>query len=169
MDLFSPSLLDKLLASDGHNASRGGSLRWTAEQIKESVARDIETLLNTCASLDPADCPDQPLAGHSLLSFGLTDFTAMNVASDNDRRRIAESIRRAVNDHEPRLTQVAVQVREKAAVGEGLCFAIRAQLILNPLAEPVAFDAMLHPGSNRYAVTRSDPRRQAAARNAAST
>jgi type VI secretion system protein ImpF len=172
MDFFSPSLLDKLLGSDADGQARGTSPRWTLEQIKDSVARDIENLLNARTAYDANELSDFPQARRSLLTFGLADITAMNVASDRDRARIIESIRRALADHEPRLTQVEVRVRSSPVVGAGLCFSIRAKLVLNPAAEPVAFDATLQPGSNRYAVARStargavDPVRTAAQRAA---
>ncbi|GAA0767515.1 type VI secretion system baseplate subunit TssE [Ideonella azotifigens] len=158
MDFFSPSLLDKLLGADADGQQRATSPRWSIEQIKESVARDIETLLNARPGIAPEDLQAFPQLTRSLLTYGLIDITSLNVASDRDRLRITESIRRSLAAHEPRLTQVEVQVRETAKVGAGLCFSIRAKLQLSPTAEPVAFDAMLQPGSNRYAVARSDPR-----------
>lgn len=159
MDYFTPSLLDKLLGADSDGSQRSTSPRWSIEQIKESVAKDIEALLNARPGFDVEDLEDFPHAERSLLTYGLTDITALNVASDRDRLRITESIRRSLATHEPRLVQVEVLVRETAKVGEGLCFSIRARLQLNPSAEPVAFDAMLQPGSNRYAVSRRDLRK----------
>ena len=158
MDFFSPSLLDKLLGSEADEPQRGTSPRWSIEQIKDSVARDIEVLLNARPGFDVAELGDFPQVRRSLMTFGLIDITAMNVASDRDRARIVESIRRALADHEPRLAQVEVRVRDNAMVGVGLCFSIRAKLVLNPAAEPVSFDATLQPGTNRYAVARSAPR-----------
>ncbi|MCA6218087.1 type VI secretion system baseplate subunit TssE [Ideonella sp. B7] len=172
MDLFSPSLLDKLLGADldAPRPTRGLrnapdtetradlSPRWSLQQITDSVARDLEALLNARPSLEAGEMPAYPQAARSLLTFGLTDLSALNVASDKDRQRIHEAIRRALMVHEPRLTQVEVQVRANTQVGAGLCFAIRARLRLDPCAEAVAFDAMLQPGTNHYAVSRSDLR-----------
>lgn len=157
MDLFAPSLLDKLLATRADAAVRGTTPRLGVEQVKESVARDIETLLNARPGFEAADLAGQPLAARSLLTFGLTDIASLSVASDRDRHRITEAIRRALADHEPRLTQVEVTVHDSAEVGGGLRFAIRAKLRLTPSTEPVAFDAVLHPGSHRYAVSRGRP------------
>jgi type VI secretion system protein ImpF len=128
------------------------------EQVKESVARDIETLLNARPSFEAAQLAEYPNVSHSLLTFGLTDITSLSVASDRDRLRITESIRRSLADHEQRLVQVEVSVHDTVEVGGGLRFSIRAKLKLTPSTEPVAFDAVLHPGSNRYAVSRSRPR-----------
>lgn len=173
MELFSPSLLDKLLGADLDAPQRGSarpstgttddpragtSPRWTLRQITESVARDIEALLNARPGFEADAMSGFPLVGRSLLTFGLTDLSALNIASDRDRQRIADAIRRALTVHETRLTRVEVQIRRQAQVGAGLCFSIRARLRLDPTAEPVAFDAMLYPGSNHYAVSRSDLR-----------
>jgi type VI secretion system protein ImpF len=158
MNTFAPSLLDKLLATDVDAQGRGITPRMNVEQVKESVARDIETLLNARPGFEPAQIADYPQAARSLLTFGLTDITSLNVASDRDRLRITDSIRRSLADHEQRLVQVEVTVHDSAEVGGGLHFSIRAKLRLSPSTEPVAFDAVLHPGSHRYAVTRSRPR-----------
>lgn len=159
---FTPSLLDKLLSIDdeGDLSSRGVSPRWNVERIKEAVARDIEALLNTRPGFVGDDLKNYPRVARSVLAYGLTDVTVRNALSDRDRRFITEAIVQALQDHEPRLTQVEVNVRQVADVGAGLCFSIRAKLRLDPVAEPVSFDAMLSPGSSHYAVFRSDLRRQ---------
>ncbi len=163
MNLFAPSLLDKLLATDVDPQGRGTTPRMNLEQVKESVARDIETLLNTRPSFEPSQVAGYVNVARSMLTFGLTDISSLSVASDRDRLRINESIRRSIADHEQRLVQVEVTVHDAAKVGEGLRFSIRARLKLTPSTEPVAFDAVLQPGSNRYAVTRSRPRAVASA------
>lgn len=158
MNLYAPSLLDKLLATDVDAHGRGTTPRMNVEQVKESVARDIETLLNARPSFEPSQLVSYANVARSMLTFGLTDITSLSVASDRDRLRITESIRRSIADHEQRLVQVEVSVHDSMGAGGGLRFSIRAKLKLTPSTEPVAFDAVLHPGSNRYAVTRSRPR-----------
>lgn len=156
MDTYTPSLLDKLLGADGGNQRGGGTApRFSVEQVKESVARDIEMLLNAHAAYDAEELRGLPLLDQSLLTLGLPDITSMSMASDRDRRRITESLRKALADHDKRLTQVDVRVRENAPGTAGLAFSIRAKLLLNPSVEPVSFDAVLQPGSNRYAVTKA--------------
>ncbi|WP_157269474.1 type VI secretion system baseplate subunit TssE [Azohydromonas aeria] len=152
MHRFNPSLLDKLLgAPQGapSAAAPGASL----EQVKASVARDIEALLNARPGLVPARLPGHPQAACSLLTFGLPDISAACLASDRDRRSIVEAITDTLRSHEPRLRDVQVGVRDESRPGGGLCFSIHAHLQLAPYVEPVAFDAVLQPGSNRYAVS----------------
>lgn len=152
MNRFAPSLLDKLLLSVSgiHPAA---TLSLDIEQLKTSVARDIEVLLNARPSFTPDQLPVYPHTARSLLTFGLPDITSLSLASDRDRHRVVQAIARALEDHEPRLTDVEVFVRENAPAISGLCFSIHGKLKLSPSAEPVAFDAVLHPGSNRYAVS----------------
>ena len=158
MSLFAPARLDKLLLSDADPHGRGTVVRMNVEQVKESVARDIETLVNASPSFEPGQLAGYARAATSLLTFGLTDITPLNVASDRDRQRITDSIRGAIASHEQRLVDVEVTVHDSDAIGTGLRFSIRAKLRLTPSTEPVAFDAVLHPGSHRYAVSRSRPR-----------
>lgn len=155
MNTFAPSLLDKLLGEGTAMRGGGTSPRFTVEQVKDSVARDIEMLLNTHAAYELSELEGLPLVGQSLLTLGLTDISAMSMASDRDRARITEALRKALADHDRRLTQVEVKVRPAQAGHAGLAFSIRAKLLLNPNVEPVSFDAVLQPGSNRYAVSKA--------------
>lgn len=153
MNHFAPSLLDKLLGDSVGPRGNGAAPRLSAEQVKDSVARDIEMLLNTHASFHPDELAELPLVGRSLLTLGLTDISAMSMASDRDRQRITEALRRTLADHDRRLTQVEVRVREATAAAPGLAFSIHARLVLSAGVEPASFDAVLHPGSHRYAVS----------------
>ncbi|WP_298234726.1 type VI secretion system baseplate subunit TssE [uncultured Azohydromonas sp.] len=152
MDRFVPSLLDKLLGTPQEQP--GASAQGVdIAQIKAAVARDIETLLNTRPGYRPSQLSGFEQATHSLLTFGLVDISPLSLASDRDRGAIVRAITRALLDHEPRLRGVKVAVREGMPTCAGLCFTIHAQLQLQRSSEPVAFDAVLQPGSNRYAVT----------------
>lgn len=153
MNRFVPSLLDKLLGSAGTQAGSATAPGLSLAQVKAAVARDIETLLNARPGPLRGALAAHPHAARSLLGFGLADISAASLASDRDRARIVDAIAQALRDHEPRLSEVHVSVRDAALPGSGLCFSIHAQLRLAPCVEPVAFDAVLHPGSQRYAVS----------------
>jgi len=152
-----PSLLDKLLQPDT-SGKEGLSLRHSVEQVKDSVARDIEMLLNSHASFQPEDLAGTPNAARSLLTLGLIDISSMSLASVHDRRRIVEAIRTSLMNHDKRLTQVEVGVRDAQGPSAKLTFSIRAKLILRPQSEPVIFDAVLQPGSKRYEVSKAENR-----------
>jgi type VI secretion system protein ImpF len=159
MSHYAPSLLDKLLGIEGQGGpARGTHLRLSVDQIKESVARDIEALLNAHPGLSEESLVGFPHAARSLLTLGLADITSLSMASDRDRQRVKDSIRRALAEHDRRLREVDIDVRPSPQASTSLCFTIRAKLMLNPDVEPVAFDAVLQRGSNRYDVSRSDRR-----------
>ena len=158
MSHYAPSLLDKLLGTEDTAPAKGTHLRLSVDQIKESVARDIEALLNSHPGLSEESLAGFPHAAKSLLTLGLIDITSLSMASDRDRLRVKDAIRRALVEQDPRLREVDVDVRPSPRASTSLCFTIRAKLILNPDVEPVAFDAVLQRGSNRYAVSRSDRR-----------
>ncbi len=161
MDAYSPSLLDKLLAPD-HEGREGVRLQYSKDRIKDSVARDIEMILNNHATKFETGIEAMPNVSKSFLTIGLVDIASMSISSDKDRARITESIRRALANHDKRLSQVEVKVSQ--ATSEGLSrqvFSIKANLILRPDIEPVSFDAVLRPGSTRYEVSKSDRRRLA--------
>ena len=156
MESFSPSFLDKLL---GAGADIGGTTqRYSVEQVKDSVARDIEMLLNAHQTFNAADLVGLPNAARSVLTLGLVDISSMSMASDNDRKRITDAIRDGLMAHDPRLSNVEVAVREAAGSSANLTFTIRAHLLLRPSTEHVIFDAVLQPGSKRYDVSKADKR-----------
>ena len=149
MTLFGLNLLEKL--TDDHRDERGHT---SIDQLKDSVARDVESLLNSRCGL-----PEGMLGGftncqQSLLSFGLKDFVSLSLANQGDRALICEDIRSALLVHEPRLQNPVVQVNSAAGPGQRLHFAIQALLIAHEANEIVSFDAVLQPVSQRYQVSR---------------
>jgi len=148
---FEPSLFDKLFDDLPVGAARW---RLTLEQLKDSVARDLEALLNTRVLLDDDLLQSFPLAGRSVAGFGLGDFAGMSLASVHDRRRICDSIALAVAAHEPRLRDVRVDLELQRKTINALYFSINAVLFVRPTQEPVAFDAFLQPTNLQYSVSR---------------
>lgn len=154
---YAPSLLDKLLG-DAAEGALGVLPRYSVDRIKDAVARDVEHVLNSHASFSAEDLAGFPRAARSLLSLGLLDVTPLSMSSDRDRLRISNSIRTTLMQHDRRLRDVEVNVRSDPRGQGGLSFAIRAKLLLHPDTDTVVFDALLHPGSQRYEVVQADPR-----------
>lgn len=148
---FEPSLFDKLFDDLPVGAARW---RLTLEQLKDSVARDLEALLNTRVLLDEDLTQSFPLSGRSVFGFGLGDFAGLSLASIHDRRRICASIAAAVAAHEPRLRDVRVDLELHRKTINALYFSINAVLFVRPVQEPIAFDAFLQPTSLQYSVRR---------------
>ena len=157
---FEPSLIEKLLDEAPGRAADGGLRAVSVEQYRESVARDLEGLLNSRAAFSERDLADHPNCRQSLLTYGLCDFSAMSLANAHDRAAICRSLEQAIARHEPRLSSVQVHLDPTARLGGGLHFTIQALLDLQPAREAISFDALLQPSTLQYSVGRT--RRQAA-------
>lgn len=152
---FEPSLFDKLFDDLPVGAVRR---RLSLEQLKDSVARDLEALLNTRVVLEESFEKAFPLAMRSVAGFGLADFAGLSLANIHDRQRICTSIAGAIAAHEPRLRDVRVDLELHRKTVNALYFSINAVLFVRPAQEPVAFDALLQPTSLQYSVSRHRPR-----------
>jgi type VI secretion system protein ImpF len=149
---FEPSLFDKLFAapSQAPHALR----RLSVEEIKETVARDLEALLNTRMVFTEETLSRFPECQHSILTYGLSDFSGLSLASFYDREFICRALEQAIARHEPRLTQVRVLLQVDSRATSVLYFAITAILDVGPAHEPVSFDATLQPSTLQYSVTK---------------
>lgn len=152
---FEPSLFDKLFDDLPVGAARW---RLSLEQLKDSVARDLEALLNTRVIFAADHQQAFPLAARSVTSFGLADFAGLSLANVYDRQRICSAIASAIAAHEPRLRDVRVELELHRKTVNALYFSINAVLFVRPAQEPVAFDALLQPTSLQYSVSRHRPR-----------
>jgi type VI secretion system protein ImpF len=150
---FVPGLLDRLMAE---TANGGGVVpRMSIDQLKDSVARDLEALLNTRVAIPPAVLADYPLARASILNYGLADFAGMCLSSSEDRQAICASLKAAIETHEPRLTDVSALLEAEGGGVNRLNFVISAKLLVDTGAEPVNFNAVLQPSSLRYSIVKS--------------
>ena len=155
MSRYNPSLFEKLLDDEPHVASEYAVVQMSLEQLKDSVARDVEALLNSRCGL-----PGERLQGYaqcrtSILSFGMIDFAGLTLASPRDRDLICRSIEDAIRAHEPRLREPKVNLELPDESGHKLHFSIQALLVVDLAREPVNFDALLQPTTQQYSVRRS--------------
>ncbi|RJS91711.1 type VI secretion system baseplate subunit TssE [Salinisphaera sp. Q1T1-3] len=155
MDEFEPSLFEKLLDDDVRAPATGVARRLNIEQVKESVARDLEALLNTRLVLADEALERFPECQRSILSYGLSDFSGLSLANSYDRAYVCRSLERAIDHHEPRLTNVRATLEMDYFASSKLRFAISALLVVHPAQEPVNFDAMLQPSTLQYEVSKS--------------
>lgn len=157
---FDPSLLEKLFDDEPRSPDAGMFKRFTMDRFKESVAADLECLLNTRAVIPALALQAHPECRRSLVTYGMPDFSALSLASAPDRQAICASLENSIRVHEPRLKDARVTLELAEGSLTGLRFTIHALLIAHPASEPVSFDAMLQPSTLQYEVTRA--RRQAA-------
>ena len=152
MQRFVPSLLDRLIDAAPLSGSEPTRPSLSLEQLKDAVARDLESLLNARHGSSRDAFDRFANARRSIAAFGLDDFAAMSMTSIDDRAAICRSIERAINNFEPRLRGVRVELDKRDTATQKLRFAIRAVLIAHPLQEPVNFDAVLQTTTQSYAV-----------------
>ena len=143
---FTPGLLDRLM-NERSSAPHAGI---SAEQLKDSIARDLEALLNTRIAFDASLTKSLPAARGSILHYGVIDFAALCLSSSVDRAAICASIEQAVRAHEPRLREIHVTLEQQAGSVNRLHIAIRARLVVDSVHESVSFDAVLQPSSLHY-------------------
>ena len=150
MKAYTPGLLDRLMVDPGAASAALG-----VDQLKDSVARDLEALLNTRIALDVAHLDGYPAARASILRYGLIDFAGFCLTSSMDRAAVCASIEDAIATHEPRLQNVRAVLEPAAGDVNRLHFAIRARLAVDGLLEPVNFNAVLQPSSLHYEIERT--------------
>ena len=155
MKRFEPSFLDKLFDDEPHLPASPAMRQLSLEELKATVARDVEAILNTRIALTEHELLALPECRKSVLTYGLNDFAGLSLASHYDRTFICKSIQQAIERHEPRLQQVAVTLEMNQQSTNALYFAIQALLVVHPAEEPVSFDAMLQPSTLQYSVTRA--------------
>lgn len=149
MQRFAPYLLDRLVDAAPEDATRP---MLTLEQLKDTVARDVEALLNTRRGIDADELKAFPQVRRSVAGFGLDDFAARSMSSTDDQAFVCRAIERAIADHEPRLRHVRVELGAREASKQSLKFTIRAMLQVHPMQAPVNFDAVLQTSTQQYAV-----------------
>jgi len=153
---FLPTLFERLRDEHPHRPLEADPMRrWSVEELKESVARDLESLLNSRTALFSNSFDDYPESQKSVASYGMGDFVGMSLANPADRDLICRTLERTIAHHEPRLRQVDVRLEaDRNSIG-CLQFGINAVLHVNPASEPVTFDALLQPNTLQYAVAKS--------------
>lgn len=152
---FEPSLLDKLFDDAPRETGFGTAARMSAEEYKDSVARDIESLLNNRYVASDATLERYPHCRRSLVTYGIRDFSGRSLASSVDRAFICRSLEEAIARHDSRLINVQVAVNHDQRSLGALRFSINALLVVHPSREPVNFDALLQPATLQYSVSRN--------------
>ena len=117
--------------------------RVSITDIRNSVSRDLENLLNTrseAARLIP-DAYEE--CRRSSLTYGILDFSSYSVLSPQDRDRIRRSLEQTISTHEKRLSRVRVVLEPQGEKDRALRFRVDALLDLGEDNEKVQFDAVL--------------------------
>lgn len=134
-----PSVLDRLVSG---SATWGGPL---LDELKESVRRDLENLLNTrwCATQWPSTLRELET---SLVNYGIPDFAGNHFGSPLSKEEFRRIVEQAIRNFEPRFHRVNVELVGSGETGDRtLRLRIRALLRVEPNPKPVVFDSILEP------------------------
>ncbi|HEY1338057.1 MAG TPA: type VI secretion system baseplate subunit TssE [Bryobacteraceae bacterium] len=152
-EVVTQSVIERLIDHDpkaGADAppTRNQSLRL----LKASLRRDLEWLLNTRRTPEPAGSEYAELE-NSLFNYGVPDVSTLSWESHTDRARLARVLEQALLRFEPRIDHVKVTPLD---AGQGLKHVLRFQieglLLIDPAPEVISFDTTLQLSSGEYQV-----------------
>lgn len=143
-----PSILDRLIDNDPGNRIEAESSKYQKlKQLRESVRRDLENLLNTRLRIIEPDDEYSQLK-HSLLNYGLPDLATVNISNIDKRKAFVQQLESLLMDFEPRFKSVSVNYQDNSnSADRTLRFRIDATLYADPSPEVVIFDSVLEPVS----------------------
>lgn len=152
-----PTILDRLLDDNPERQKDPPmSSGYVLRELKKSVRRDMENLLNTryrCNDI-PASLPELET---SLVNYGIPDFTGASFANEEDRKELRRLIERIIRRFEPRFKEVTVHLDTRSGNRDRVIrFRIDGLLHADPAPEPIVFDTRLEPANNLFSITGDD-------------
>src|SRR3954452_12271387 len=134
------SVLERLIDRDRDSPTDSSVTHaQSVRQLKSSLRRDLEWLLNTRRTPEPAEENFGELP-KSLFNYGLPDVTWVDHEAHNDRTRLVQLLETTIAHFEPRLTRVKVRPLEAVRGSQHvLGFQIDAMLMMDPEPEHVSF------------------------------
>ncbi|MCB2181947.1 MAG: type VI secretion system baseplate subunit TssE [Desulfobulbaceae bacterium] len=147
------SILDRLIDREPNVSHEPVQEGFSAGQIKDAVARDLENLLNTRRSILVPPAP-YPEVNNSLFVYGLPDFTSRNPGNVSVRSQLRLEIEKTIARFEPRLKNITVHIDSPASGSRELKFRITGVLVVDPISEPVVFDTKYDLNRSNYSITK---------------
>lgn len=146
------SLLDRLIDQDVRTPADVPQTRaQSVRQLKASLRRELEWLLNTRRTPTPA--PDTlPELQRSLYNYGLPDMSAFSLNSSQDQNRLLWVLEQTITTFEPRLQGLNITMSPITPETRSLRFQIEGMLIMDPAPERISFDTVLELSSGAYQV-----------------
>jgi type VI secretion system protein ImpF len=115
----------------------------TEPVLRREVYRDVDALLNSIALESTIDMTDVPYVRKSIINFGIRDITHRTI-DEAGVDNIAEEIKQALINYEPRLAAASLRVTRDTSVDPAelkIRFIVRADLTCDPVHVPVEFVA----------------------------
>ena len=150
---LTPSVLDRLIDLEPDRKSELPANRTQVlEQMKASVGRDLQNLLNTrCRATGWPTGLDE--VDKSLWAYGIPDCVGINTGSREQQETLRSTIARALELFEPRLVNIRVTIASADDFNDRtLRFRIDALLRIDPAPEPVSYDSRLDVTAGDFSV-----------------
>ncbi len=148
-----PSVLDRLLDDEpGLTREPLKARHQVLREMKQSLRRDLENLLNTRrrATWWP---PHWSELEHSLLTYGIPDVTGLDLTTGDGREQLRQLIETELRQFDPRFKSVSVALLEPLDRSDRtLRFRIDAVVYAEPAFEEVVFDSSLQPATGEIDV-----------------
>ena len=146
------SVLDRLIDRDPkHSAEAPLSRAQSLRELKLALKRDLEWLLNTRKTIEPAEDSARETV-RSLYHYGFKDISSRSVLSSRDHTDLVREMETAIAVFEPRLKRAKVRMEVMEGSFRTLRFVIEGLLCMDPAPEPVRFDTLLELGKGQYEV-----------------
>jgi type VI secretion system protein ImpF len=113
----------------------------TREQLRASIRRELGRLLNTRCSLSLDQVGEEE---RSVVNYGIPDFSSLSAQNADDQALIGRIVGQTVTAFEPRLRNVAVDVRPVPNSEAGLYLFLDAMMVVGQFNEPVYFPVVLN-------------------------
>lgn len=135
-------LFDRLVDLPPGNDHQERHLRiLNREQLKASVRRELERLLNTRCSLPLHQLGEEE---RSVVNYGIPDLSSLSPQNADDHALIASIVGQTISAFEPRLRQVNVVVSAVEGSESRVWLNINAELVVGLFAEPLSFPVLLN-------------------------
>ena len=148
-----PSVLDRLLDDEPTVTREPMKARHQVlREMKQSIRRDLENLLNTRRRATPWPSHLSELE-RSLLNYGIPDVTGLELTTGEGREQLRQVIETELREFDPRFKSVSVEMIEPADRSDRtLRFRIDAVVYAEPAFEEVVFDSSLKPATGQIEV-----------------
>ena len=152
-DQLLPSVFDRLIDREPTVPQDSPQSRsQVLYELKQSVRRDLQNLLNTRWRCDIWP-PDYDQLEMSLVNYGIPDFSGVNMGGPESQRRLIEIVEKAIEFFEPRFVRFSlVQSGAQDSFDRTLRFKIEGLLRAEPAPEPVSYDTVMDVSSAEFAV-----------------
>lgn len=157
--LVRQSVLDRVIGEDllypGAGERGRPPRRWeeSVAVLKQNLLRDLEWLLNTRRTADPAG-PEHPHLSRSVFNYGLRDIATFSADASTTPSELRRTIEDTIELFESRLGDVKVTLVDPAkSTDRRVQFLIEGTLRTDPDPERVEFDTVLEITSKRFEVS----------------